>query len=173
MDLNTPPPGADRAADLVPAVLRPAIARPPSAQPNDALGTMLRGSRNWNTVQTPVSRSVTVVSWLLLCLDIVAIFVTQAFAGESGFFATVLTWNGNPVIPILISTLAAAAMICIAAMTHGLRRADLMLLRVWVGTIIGSVIGVAAMIVALGAFLLMVAFGLAIVIGIAIAALDG
>lgn len=172
MDLNTPPPGADRAPELLPAVLRPAAARPPVPRSTDALGAMLHGSRSWDTVQTPVSRTVTLASWLTLCLDIVAFFVTIAFHGGSGFFAAVVTWHHNPFFPLFLSAVSTILMLAVAAHTRGLRSADLTWLRVWVGAAIVSLVAVAAMLIALTALLVIVAIGIALFFGILMAALD-
>lgn len=164
MELNTPPPGADRAPELLPAVLRPAVSRfaaPQPPRPTDALGAMLNGSRSWETVQTPVSRTVTVVSWLTLCLDVIAIVVTIAFVDDSGFFASVVTWHHNPFWPVFLSVFSAIMMVTVAANTRGLRSADLTWLRVWVGSAIVSLVAVAAMLIAVTALLVLVAIGIA------------
>lgn len=177
MDLNTPPPGADRAPELLPAVLRPAVRRPTvtrpvAPQPTDALGAMLHGSRSWETVQTPVSRTVTIASWLTLCLDVIAFFATIAFVDESGFFASVVTWHHNPFWPLFLTAFSTILMVTVAANTRGLRRADLTWLRVWVGAAIVSLVAIAATVIALTALLVMVAIGIALLLGILMAALD-
>jgi hypothetical protein len=175
MDLNAPPPGADRAPELLPAVLRPAVVRPlapRSARPTDALGAMLHGSRSWNTVQTTVSRTVAVVSWLTLCLDVIAFFVTIAFVDETGFFAAVVTWHHNPFWPMFLTAFSTILLITVAANTRGLRSADLTWLRVWVGAAIVSLVAVAATLIALTALLVVVAIGVALLIGMMMAALD-
>jgi hypothetical protein len=122
MDLNTPPPGADRAPELLPAVLRPAIARPPASRPTGALGAMLHGSRSWDTVQTPVSRTVSVASCLTLCLYVIAFFVKIAFVDETGLFASVVTWQHNPFWPLFLAAFSTILMVTIAANTRGLAR---------------------------------------------------
>lgn len=124
MDLNTPPPGADRTPELLPAVPRPAAARPRAPQSTDALGAVLHVSRSWDSVQTPVSRTVTLASWLTLCLIVVAFFVTIAFIGESGFFASAVTWHHNPFFPLFLSAFSAILIVTAAANTRGLRSAD-------------------------------------------------
>jgi hypothetical protein len=169
MQLNIPPPGAGRTREIVPAVLRsPTLGRggPSSSgvvgKPADALGAMLRGSSSWDSVGTTVTWTVTLVSWLLLGLDIAAIFVTRAFSGGSDIFSRVLTWNDHPSAVISVAVIATIVTVTTAAMTHGLRRANLMWLRVWIGGAITSCIAIAAMLIALVLGLVFIAIGIVV-----------
>jgi len=168
MNLNAPPPGVGRAAEIVPAVLRVSTPARPSAtstQPRDALAAMLHGSQQWEDHPAAVSRRVTLISWLLLALDIAVIYANHALARQDHFLALIVTWGGNPQTATAVAVLAALAMVVTAAMTKGLRRANVTWLRVWAGASIASIIAIAAMFVALIIGLVMLVVGL--VIGIA------
>jgi hypothetical protein len=183
MDLNNPPPGASQSAEILPAVLRGLSAQPTPTHPvatrahgADALGSMLRGSLQWESGPATVTWTVTLASWLLLGLEIAAIFVTHAVEAQTNIFARILTWNYHPQAIIAVATIAALAMTATAVMTQGLRRANLTWLRVWIGSVAGSVLAVLAMFIALALGLLLLAIGIAIGVGIlfaALASLDG
>lgn len=156
MQLNTPPPGADRAPEILPAVLHSPgpIRRRPSgpstpASSTDALGAVLRTSRCWEDTDTVVTETVTLTSWLLLVLDVTAVFVTWAVRGRSDIFARILTWNDHPGAVLTVTVTAALIMAATATATRALRRANLLWLRVWVGGAVASVAALAAMAVAL------------------------
>lgn len=156
---------------MLPAILRPAIARPPAPRPTDALGAMLHGSHSWDAVQTPVSRTVTVASRLPLRLDVIAFFATIAVVGEVVLFLNIVTWQHNPFRPLFLAAFSTILMVTVAAYTCGLRGADLTWLRVWVGAAIVSLVAVAAMLT-VTALLALVAIGIALLLGVLMAALD-
>lgn len=161
MQLNTPPPGAGRAQEILPAVLRPSpkvrvsSAPSPRLPAGDALGAMLRGSSSWDSVATPVSWTVTLLSWLLIGLDVAAIFVIRAFITASNIFARIITWNYHPNAAIAAAVIAAIVMAATAMGTEGLRRANLAWLRVWIGGVVASVVAVVSTLVALALALLL------------------
>ena len=162
MNLNTPPPGAARAPEIMPAVLRsPKPSRPlaTATRHGDALEAMLHGSHHWENNPAPVTWTVTLLSWLLLALDFTAIYANHALAGQDHIFARIITWNDNPRAATLLAILAAVALIVTEAMTRGLRRANVTWLRIWTGAAIASVIAIAAMIVALIVGLVMLVIG--------------
>lgn len=161
MNLNVPPPGVGHAAEITPAALRGA---PPSSvattiRPNATLAAMLDGSRQSDIRPAPVSWTVTLTSWLLLALDFVAIYAIHALAGQDHIFARIITWNYHPQAATTAAVLAALVMVGTAAMTAGLRRADVTWLRVWTGAGIASAIAVAAMVVALVVGIVMLVVG--------------
>lgn len=170
MELNTPPPGARHAKEIVPAVLRsPSVpglraSSAPSVRTSagDALGSMLRGSRTWDSVATPVTLSVTLLSWLLLALDIVAVFVIGVFRATANVFAQIITWDYHPTAAMVCAVIATFAMGITVAMTAGFRRANLPWLRVWIGAAIASAVAIASMLLAVALGLLFIAAGIAL-----------
>lgn len=168
MQLNTPPPGTNNTPDLVPLVLRstsPLASKSDAGTPataSDALGLMLNRSPRWDSVRTPVTWTVTVASYVLLALDLLAIYVVHGFVGEADVFARIITWNYHPAAVAMTAVIAATVMAYTAVITDGLRRANLTELRVWAGAVICSVVAIASMAVALVLALLMVAVGIAI-----------
>lgn len=165
MNLNVPPPGVGQAAEITPAVLRGTPPKPvgTTTRPNDALAAMLDGSQQWENHPAPVTWTVTLTSWLLLALDFGAIYANHALARQNHIFARIITWNYHPQAATTVAVLAALAMVGTAAMTAGLRRANVTWLRVWTGAGTASAIAVAAMFVALvvGIFMLVVGLILA------------
>lgn len=152
----------------------------PTASPADTLGAMLRGSTRWDSVGTPVTWTVTLASWLLLVLDVAAVFAARAFRGGSDLFSRILTWNDHPGAVIAVAVIAALVMVATAVMTRGLRSANLLWLRVWIAGAIVSVVAIAALAVAVVVGLVFIAIGIVVaavvlfVIGAAVAAgLDG
>ncbi len=162
MNLNTPPPGAARAPEIMPAVLqspKPSRSLATATQPADALEALLHESHHWENNPAPVTWTVTLVSWLLFAMDFTAIYANHALAGQGHIFARIITWNDHSQAGTLVAILAAVAMIVTAANTRGLRRANVTWLRVWTSAAIASVIAIAAMVVALIVGLLMLVIG--------------
>jgi len=178
MELNTPPPGASRAVDILPAVLRPGTpgmkrrpAAHPAGHPGDALGAMLQGSTRWDSVATPVTWTVTAASWLLTALDVLAVFLAKSFRGGSDLFSRILTWDHHPGAVIGVAVIAALAMGATAVMTGGLRKANLVWLRVWIAAAVASAVAIAAMVVAAVIGLVLLVLG--IILGVIIIAMIG
>lgn len=171
MNLSTPPPGAAQAPEIMPAVLKAGrSARPPAirtasaatATTPDALAGMLSHSSVWENHRAPVSMTVTLASWLSIALNILAIYLNYIWADHDHIFARIITWNHHPTAAIAAAAAAAAAMTVTAVMTRGLRRADIIWLRMWVGAAAASVIAIAALFIALIVGLVLAVVGLVV-----------
>jgi hypothetical protein len=171
MNLSTPPPGAAQAPEIMPAVLQAGRSpRPPAtrtasaaaATSPDALAGMLSRSSVWENHRAPVSMTVTLASWLSIALNILAIYLNYIWADQDHIFARIITWNHHPTVAIAAAAAAAAAMTVTAVMTRGLRRADIIWLRMWIGAAAASAIAIASIFIALIVGLVLVVVGLVV-----------
>lgn len=130
MNLDNPPPGAAQAAEIRPTVLRPHA-------------TPRRAGAPWAAPGAPQA------SWLLLILDIAAVYGNRVMAGQGHIFARIISWNGHPQAAVAAAIVGAAAMAVAAARTGGLRRATPGGLRLWAGAAGAAAVGAAAAVAAL------------------------